>query len=144
MVHSTLPDSRRLRRRPGVCVFAGLIAFSAYAGAIGLISGWLRLDDTAATRLPFSSPVLGGLALAVIVAVPATWLAWLAWRGDPRIEAAELLTGGLLMGWIIVELAFIREFSFFHPLYLANGVILVWLGRHGTDALRTMLTNTRG
>jgi hypothetical protein len=80
----------------------------------------------------------------VIVAVPATWLAWLAWRGDPRIEAAELLTGGLLMGWIIVELAFIREFSFFHPLYLAIGVILVWLGRHGTDALRTMLTNTRG
>ena len=144
MVHSTLTDSRRLHRRLGVCVFAGLIALSAYAGAIGLITGWLSLDNTAATRLPFSSPVLGGIALAVIVAAPASWLAWLAWRGDPRIEAVELLAGSLLIGWILVELAFIREFSLFHPTYLVIGVILIWLGRHGAPALRKMLTHLQG
>ncbi len=144
MVHSTLADSRRLHRRLGVCVFAGLIALSAYAGAFGLITGWLRLDDITAARLPFSSPVLGGIALTVIVAVPATWLAWLAWRGDPRIEAVELLTGGLLVGWILVELAFIRVISFFHPTYLVIGVILIWLGRHGAASLRKMLMHRQG
>ena len=38
------------------------------------------------------------------------------------------------MGWIIVEFAFIRELSFFHPLYLAIGAAFVLAGarsRHG-------------
>ena len=144
MIQSTATDSRRLRRRLGVSVFAGLIAFSAYAGAFGLVTGWLMLDDTAAARLPFGSPVLGGIALAVIVGVPTTRLAWLAWRGDPRTEAVALLSGALLVGWILVELAFIREFSFFHPTYLVIGFILIWLGRHGTRTLRDLMTRAGG
>jgi hypothetical protein len=30
----------------------------------------------------------------------------------------------LLMGWIVVELAFIRSLSFFHPLYFLVGLAL--------------------
>ncbi len=143
MIHPTETESLRLRRRLGISVFAGLIALSAYAGAFGLITGWLSLDDTAAARLPFGSPVLGGIALTVIVGVPTTWLAWLAWRSDPRTDAVALLSGGLLIGWILVELAFIREFSFFHPTYLVVGLILIWLGRHGGGALRDLLAHPR-
>jgi hypothetical protein len=39
------------------------------------------------------------------------------------------VTGVLVIGWILVELAFIRELSFFHPLYLAVGGLLLWAGR---------------
>jgi hypothetical protein len=72
--------------------------------------------------------------------VPTTVLAVLALRDDPRTDAVALLSGLLLVGWIVVELAFIREFSFFHPTYLVVGTILLWVGRHGAGQLRALLT----
>lgn len=84
MTHSTVPIGiTHHRHRTGVAVFAAIIAFSAYAGAIGLVSGGLSLGEFTA-RLPFGSPVLGGIALALIVAVPSTWLAWLSRRRSRR------------------------------------------------------------
>jgi hypothetical protein len=140
MTHSTVPVGTTHRQhRAGVAVFAAIIAFSAYAGAIGLVSGGLSLGDELTARLPFGSPVLGGIALALIVAVPSTWLAWLAWQADPRTDAAALAVGIVIIGWIVVELAFIREFSFFHPVYLVVGAALIWIGRHGAGDLWALL-----
>ena len=79
-------------------------------------------------RLPFQSPVAGGLALIAVVAAPNTLLAWVAARGQHRSGDLSILTGVLLAGWILVELAFIRELSFFHPVYFALGALLIWLG----------------
>ncbi len=141
MTNSRVTSLRRVRGRIGTSVFAAVIALSAYGGAVGLLTGGLRLDDIATARLPFASPALGGFALAVIVAVPTTWLAWLAWRRDPRTDAVAFLSGALLVGWILVELAIIREFSFFHPTYLAVGVILMWLGRRGIRNLPRLLAH---
>jgi hypothetical protein len=139
MTHSAVPvGTTGHQHRAGLAIFAAIIAFSAYAGAIGLVSGGLSLGDVT-SRLPFGSPVLGGIALALIVAVPSTYLAWLAWRADPRTDAAALIVGVLIIGWIVVELAFIREFSFFHPLYLVVGAALIWIGRHGAGELRALL-----
>ena len=69
------------RRRAGVAVFAAIIAFSAYAGAVGLVSGGLSLGELLTARLPFASPMLGGIALALIVAAPTTWLPGWPGRG---------------------------------------------------------------
>jgi hypothetical protein len=140
MTHSTVPAGTTHRQhRAGVADFAAIIAFSAYAGAVGLVSGGLSLGDELTARLPFGSPVLGGIALALIVAVPSTWLAWLAWQADPRTDAAALIVGILIIGWIVVEFAFIWEFSYFHPVYLAVGAALIWIGRHGVSDLRALL-----
>lgn len=140
MTHSAVPVGTTHRQhRAGVAIFAAIIAFSAYAGAIGLVSGGLSLDDVLTARLPFGSPVLGGIALALIVAVPSTWLAWLAWQADPRTDAAALAVGIVIIGWIVVEFAFIREFSFFHPVYLVVGAALIWIGRLGAGDLRALL-----
>lgn len=135
MTDSQLKSSQRAHRRSALSVFAAVIALSAYAGAAGLVTGWLTLDEVVAARLPFGSPVLGGLALALIVGAPNTWLAWLAWHGDPRADAVAFLSGVSLIGWILVQLAFIREFSFFHPTYLAVGAILILVGRRGSHDL---------
>jgi hypothetical protein len=96
--------------------------------AAGLIAGSLDLGVTATARLPFHSQVLGGLALIAIIAVPATTLVWLAARGHRRTADASIVAGTLLAGWILIELTFIRELSFFHPLYFVLGVLLVWAG----------------
>ena len=81
--------------------------------------------------------MLGGLALAVIVAVPSTVLARWAWRGDPRTDLAAVVTGVLVIGWIVVELAFIKELSFFHPTYVVVGAALIWAGRRSLHRTTT-------
>ena len=116
-------------RRTGLAVYAGLIALSAYGGAIGLASGSMNTSETIDGRLPMQSPVLGAVALAVIVGVPNTVLMWHAWRGDARAPAAATVAGVLLIGWIGVEVAFIRELSWLQPLYVAVGASLVAIGR---------------
>ena len=113
---------------PGLAILAGAIAVSAYGGALGLIAGFLPLGAVVTSRLPFASPVLGGIALLVVVAIPATAVAGLAARGDRRAADMAVAAGVLLAGWIVVELAFIRELSFFHPLFLVAGGLLIWLG----------------
>ncbi|MGA8245626.1 MAG: hypothetical protein WB797_01860, partial [Nocardioides sp.] len=79
------------------------------------------------------SPAVGAVALLLVVAVPNAVLTVLAWRGDRRTGSAAVATGLVLVGWIVVELAFIRELSFFHPLYAAIGLAMVWLGRRAAD-----------
>jgi hypothetical protein len=120
--------ARTRHRRPGLAAFSGLVALSAWFGVWGLISGVLDLGAEITQRLPFDSPVLGGLALGTIVALPATVVAVLAARGDERAPDACLVAGVLVVGWIVVQLAFIRELSFFHPTYVAVGLGLVAWG----------------
>jgi hypothetical protein len=116
-------------RRPALVVLATLNAVAAAGGAWGLASGVIVIGSRLEARLPWQSPTLGGVALLMAVAVPNAVLAVLAWRGDRRTDAAAVATGALLVGWILVELAFLRELSFLHPLYVAVGLLLVLLGR---------------
>ncbi len=102
---------------------------AAWAGALALLTGAADLGDTVDERLPVDSPVLAGLSLAVIVAVPLTLLAWSAWVGGPRTADLALAAGMLLMGWIVVQIVVIRQFSLFQPLYLAVGAGFVAASR---------------
>ncbi len=117
-------------------MFATIVAVSAFGGTWGLASGTLDLGHTVNQRLPFHSPVFGGIALAVVVGGPAVIVAVLALRRDPRIEVACTGAGFLLLGWIAVEVAFIRELSFLQVVYAAAGVAYVVLGRHRSRAWR--------
>jgi hypothetical protein len=112
-----------------IAVVAILNAVAALGGAGGLASGAIGIGTQLEARLPWQSPMLGGVALLLAVAVPNAMLARLAWRGDRRTGPAAVATGALLVVWILVELAFLRELSFFHPLYVAVGLVLVRLGR---------------
>jgi RsiW-degrading membrane proteinase PrsW (M82 family) len=123
-------------RRTGLSIFAAVVAFSAYAGALGLATGALSIGDALTARLPFGSPVLGGIALALVVGIPTTLVAGLAWVGDERTDAAALVAGVLLVGWIVVEYLFIRELSFFQPTYVVVGAVLMWLGRGALSQTR--------
>jgi hypothetical protein len=125
-------------RRPWLAVTAALTSFGAFAGTVGLATGTLALDDDLNERLPFASPVVGGIALALAVGIPFALLAWTAWRGDERAELAAGAAGVLLVGWIVVQLAFLRAPSFLHAAYLAVGLAFAYAGRRALGArLRT-------
>lgn len=116
-----------------IAVVAGLNAVAGLGGAWGLASGVLDLGSEVEARLPWASTSLAGVALALAVAVPNAVVTVLAVRGDRRTGAATVAAGVVLVAWILVELAFILEFSFFHPLYVAVGLLMMWLG---LDAIR--------
>ncbi len=121
------------RARPGLLLAAitGLLnAVSAAAGGVFLALGVLSLGPGLTARLPWGSAALGGTALVLWVAVPNAVLTVLALRADRRTGAASVAVGTLLVAWIAVELAFIRELSFFHPLYVVIGSAQVALGAH--------------
>lgn len=120
----------RAVRHPAIAVAAVLNAVAAAGGGWGLASGEISIGGRLEARLPWQSPVLGGIALLLIVAAPNAVLALLAWRGHRSVGPAAVATGGLLVGWILVELAYLRELSFFHPLYIGIGLLLMALGRH--------------
>ncbi len=102
---------------------------SAWTGAVALMFGWISLGPGVSERLPFDSPVIGGIALMLVVAMPMSLLFIVARCESRRTRVTALVAGALLVGWIIVELVFIREFSWFHPLYVALGVVVILVGR---------------
>ena len=120
--------TRTTLHRARLTVLAGFVAVSAYAGAAGLISGWLRLGSTMTAQLPFRSPVFAGIALACVVAVPATVATLLAWRSHARARDAATLAGVLLVGWIVVEVAVVRQFSALQAVYGLAGLGLIAAG----------------
>jgi hypothetical protein len=117
-------------RHRGLAIFAGINAVAAWGGAIGLATGALSITPQLEQRLPFASPVLGGLALGTFVAVPLSVLAWCAATGHRRTTSIAAGVGTLLIGWIVVQVLFLRSFSPFQPTYLAIGAgLIVWSRR---------------
>ncbi len=109
-------------------VLAILNCVGALAGAWGLATGVLDLGQTLNGRLPWGSPVLAGTALALLVAVPNAVLAVVAFRRSRHTGLVGIAVGASMVVWILVQLAFIRQFSFFHPLYLTVGAVMIWAG----------------
>jgi hypothetical protein len=113
----------------GLACVAWANAAAAWAGAAGLASGALTLGDELDGRLPFASPVLAGVALAMVVALPLSGLGLMAWRGAREVDRASELVGLALIGWIAVQLAFLRSFSWFQPAYVVIGGLFITRGR---------------
>jgi hypothetical protein len=112
-------------------LYLGFIAVSAWFGVVGLVAGMLPVSGPLAARLPLHSPMFGGIALACVVAIPATVVTSLALRRHRRTADALTSVGLLLVGWIVVEAAVVREFSPLQPVYLLAGMGLILLGDRG-------------
>ncbi len=104
-----------------------LLAVGAAGGSWGLISGTIDAS-TYVHRLPFQSAVFGGVALAATVFVPAVVAAGALLTGRRWADVAQLVVGGMLMGWIVVQVAFIGLSSWLQPVMFVWGGAIALLG----------------
>ena len=121
-----------------LALVCGVMAVAAGTGAVGLIGGGLDLGPTVTERLPAASPRLAGVALAVVVGLPMTAAAVAGVRRAPAAADLAVLAGGSLMGWIAVQAAVIRTFSWLQPACLLYGAGVAALG---ASARRAMARN---
>lgn len=82
------------------------------------VPAWL-LDDT-----PFDDFLVPGMLL-LFVGIACILAALATWRGHALALDARLIAGGVLTGWVVAQLAILREVSFLHALYLALGLALL-------------------
>ena len=136
--HRSGRDRRARRSRPAraLVLISCLNALAALGGAVGLASGTLDLSGTAVARLPGRSTALAAVALVLAVVVPNAVVAVLVLRGDRRAGAAAMATGLVLVAWILLELAVLRQTSLLHPLYVAVGLGMTVLGHQLQEGSR--------
>jgi hypothetical protein len=116
------------RHQRGLAIAEGLTAIAALAGSIGLATGAIDLGATINSRLPLRSPVLGAVALTLVVAAPMAAATVVSWRGGERVNFAAVGAGVALMTWIIVEIAFIRSISWLQPTFFILGAAIAFAG----------------
>lgn len=115
--------------QPIATVLTGVVALSAYAGAVGLVGGGMSFGAEIDSRLPFSSPSFAGLALVLWVALPMTIASWAAARQMRRAGDCVLAAGVLLVAWIGVQLLFIQTYSWLQPAYLLVAILVIGVAR---------------
>lgn len=127
---TSIPVGASTHGRALVRVIEGLelfLAVGAWAGAGGLISGAMTLGEYA-KELPFESLVLGGIALGLVVALPATIVVVASMRHLRWADRGHLLVGALLMGWIVVQVGFIGLNAWLQPFMFTLGLAIFVLG----------------
>ena len=137
------PVRPRTATRPSprdLAVVCGLMSVAALAGVIGLAGGGIDFGPEVTSRIPAASPVLGAVALGLVVALPMGAAAVAGWRRSPWSADLAILAGAALIGWIAVEIAFIRTFSWLQPACAVYGAVVLVLGlllRRSQTAQRT-------
>lgn len=126
------------RWRIVVACLAGVVAVGAFYGS------WYLTGEAALHELPVAPPDflpgdgwgMGALALLVLVAAPMTIACLTATLGHPAAAPAATLAGGLLVGWIVVQMLLIGFVSVLQPLLLVVGLVVLALGMVGYHPLR--------
>jgi hypothetical protein len=131
MAVSLSPPPRRMRRRLAARIalvaVEAFVAVGAVYGSVMLITDAWRLDPAMLRDLPFDTWVLPGIALAALVAVPNVVAGILVARGHPRARIVSILTGGILIGWIVVQLALIQQYFYLQPVMGVCGLLTIGL-----------------
>ncbi|MEV6220443.1 hypothetical protein AB0M13_02220 [Nocardia fluminea] len=115
-------------RRSVLCLITGILATWAFAGSLALITGALALGPAAGSRLPWQSPILAGVMLALVVGLPMTIAALTAAHEDRNLAQTAMVAACALIGWILLQLLVLREFSWLQPVCVILAVAVAGLG----------------
>lgn len=104
-----------------------ILAIGAIGGAIALVTGAIDLES-AVEDLPWRSSVFAGVALFVLNALVPLAVVIGTWRRARWAPVGHVVVGVVLVGWIVVQVAFIGLGSWLQVAYAVLGVVIAVLG----------------
>jgi len=116
-----------VRRRSKLLM--GLLLFNAVssvAGGVALMTALIPEQSEWVQHNDFPSLYFPGVILMAIVGGSAALAAVAMVKQSPGWELASLLSGVIMVFWIIGEIASIRGFHFLQIVYLLTGLLVVW------------------
>lgn len=102
------------------------LAVSTIAGGVAILLDWIGLDDADLEDSPFSSYVVPGLALLVLVGGTATAASILLARRNPVTPFVAAAAGAAMMIFEIVQMLYI-PFHVLQVFYLVVGALTLGL-----------------
>jgi hypothetical protein len=129
MMTTTMPVTQERRgTRIALVLLELFIGANAVWGGIMLMTDSWKLDQEWLDNTPFDSWFVPGLALLVIIGGTQLAAAASLLARRPYAQAASLAAGWVLIGWIIVQLAWLQVFHpVMQPAMLAAGFLVVAL-----------------
>ncbi|WP_063002010.1 hypothetical protein [Nocardia mikamii] len=108
---------------------AGAVAASVFTLAVALIAG-LRVSTSLHSAPAWPGVAAGAVAFALVVGIPMAVTAGGALTGDRRVATAAVISGLLLICWLLAEMAVLHALNWAQPLYLVLGIAVAALGLH--------------
>jgi hypothetical protein len=102
----------------------------AVFGGLRMVADGFDLPASWLTGTGFSSWALPGVSLILAVALPQLTAAFLLLARRPSGALVAMLVGGVLMAWIVVQLAVLQRYFFLQPVIFTVGALQVALGVH--------------
>lgn len=122
----------------GLLLFNGV---SAVGGGIALMTGLIPEQPTWVEHTDFTSLYFPGVILLAIVGGSSLFAASAMIKRIEGWQLASILSGVIMIVWIVAEIASIRAFHFLQVIYLVTGVAVIWWTR---TADNTATTEQRG
>ncbi|HEX9038805.1 MAG TPA: hypothetical protein VF808_17620 [Ktedonobacterales bacterium] len=110
-------------------------ALSAFAGALGLVVGYMNIPLSVLSTTPFADFTIPALLLGFVVGGSALAAALIALFG-PRFSVfgawrfdalAAWIAGCIMVGWMLIEIAMIGMAIWVQTLYLVVGLVMMGL-----------------
>jgi hypothetical protein len=122
--------------RIAVVIVTLFAALSAFAGALGLVVGYMNIPVNELRGTPFADFTVPALLLGFVVGGSALAAALIAAFGPRRIALFEPLrfdalaaafAGCIMVGWMVIEIAMIGLDIWVQALYLVVGLVMIGL-----------------
>ncbi|MDV7999881.1 hypothetical protein [Rhodococcus sp. IEGM 1408] len=121
-------------------ILLGLLLFnaiSAAGGGIALMTGLIPEQRSWIEHTDFSSLYLPGVILLALVGGSALFAATAMFKRSVGWQASSILSGIIMVVWIIAEIASIRGFHVLQVVYILTGAAVIWF----TPATEASLDN---
>jgi hypothetical protein len=122
--------------RIAVIVVNLFAALSAFAGALGLVVGYMNIPVSELRTTPFADFTVPALLLGFVVGGSALAAALIVQFGPRRVALFEPLrfdalvsavAGCIMVGWMVIEIGMIGLDIWVQALYLVVGVVMIGL-----------------
>lgn len=114
------------------------IILCAFVGLNAIVAGTLFITDPTGTSMgmsvaylqysPFTSYLIPGIVLCSCIGIFGIAVTVALWKKTPSAARIVIIHGILLIGWIVVQMMFVRDINPLHITMILFGTAIVWLG----------------